>query len=83
MRAVRNSAEDQVNRNDLVERLAEEHELSKSYARELIDSVFEMITSAALKARRCRSSASASSRSPNAVPARHSSMINRPVKASF
>ena len=38
-----------MNRNDLVERLAEQHELSKSYARELINSVFEMITSAALK----------------------------------
>ena len=38
-----------MNKNDLVERLAEEHELTKSFARELVDSVFDMITSAAQK----------------------------------
>ena len=36
-----------MNRNELVERFAEQHELTKSYARELVDSVFETITSAA------------------------------------
>ena len=36
-------------RNDLVERLAEEHELTKVFARELVDSVFDMITAAAVK----------------------------------
>jgi DNA-binding protein HU-beta len=36
-----------MNKNDLVERLAEEHELTKSFARELVDSVFGMITTAA------------------------------------
>lgn len=38
-----------MNRNDLVEHLAEEHELTKSFARELVDSIFGMITSAAQK----------------------------------
>ncbi len=38
-----------MNRNDLVERLAEEHELTKSFARELVDSVFQSITDAAKK----------------------------------
>ena len=36
-----------MNRNDLVERLAEDHELTKGFARELIDSIFGMITTAA------------------------------------
>jgi len=35
-----------MNKNDLVERLAEEHELTKTFARELVDSVFGMITTA-------------------------------------
>ena len=30
-----------------MERLAEEHELTKGYARDLVDSVFDMITTAA------------------------------------
>ncbi len=34
-------------KNDLVERLAEQHELTRAFARELVDSVFEMITAAA------------------------------------
>jgi DNA-binding protein HU-beta len=34
-------------KNDLVERLAEEHELTKAFARELVDSVFDVITAAA------------------------------------
>jgi DNA-binding protein HU-beta len=38
-----------VNKNDLVERLAEEQGLTKAFARELVDSVFDMITVAALK----------------------------------
>jgi DNA-binding protein HU-beta len=38
-----------VNKNDLVERLAEEHEMTKAFARQLLDSVFDMITEAALK----------------------------------
>ena len=38
-----------MNKNDLVERLAEEHELTKGFARELVDSVFDMIASAAQK----------------------------------
>ncbi len=33
-----------MNKVDLVERLAEEHELTKSFARELVDSVLDMIT---------------------------------------
>ncbi len=36
-------------KNDLVERLAEEHELTKVFARELVDSIFDMITDAAQK----------------------------------
>ena len=36
-------------KNDLVERLAEEHELTKAFARELVDSVFETITATAQK----------------------------------
>ena len=36
-------------KSDLVERLAEEHELTRAFARELVDSVFEMITAAAQK----------------------------------
>ncbi len=36
-----------MNKNDLVERLAEEHELTKVFARELVDSVFDMIAKAA------------------------------------
>ncbi len=36
-----------MNKNDLVARLAEEHELTKSFARELVDNVFGIITSAA------------------------------------
>ena len=36
-------------KNDLVERLAEEHELTKAFARELVDSVLETITAAAQK----------------------------------
>jgi DNA-binding protein HU-beta len=36
-----------VNKNDLVERLAEEHELTKVFARELVESVFSMIATAA------------------------------------
>ena len=36
-----------MNKTDLVERLAEEHELTKGFARELVDSVFDMITTAA------------------------------------
>jgi DNA-binding protein HU-beta len=38
-----------MNRNDLAERLAEEHELTKVFPRKLVDSVFEMITTAAQK----------------------------------
>ena len=38
-----------MNKNDLVERLAEEHELTKTFARDLVDSVFDMIASAAQK----------------------------------
>ena len=38
-----------MNKNDLVERLAQEHELTKAFARELVDSVFDMITAAASK----------------------------------
>ena len=36
-----------MNKNDLIESLAEEFELTKSYARDLIDSVFQKITDAA------------------------------------
>ena len=36
-----------MNKNDLVESLAEEFEVTKSYARDLIDSVFQKITEAA------------------------------------
>jgi DNA-binding protein HU-beta len=38
-----------VTKNDLVERLAEEHELTKTFARDLVESVFQMITTAAQK----------------------------------
>ena len=36
-----------MNRNDLVERLAEEHELTKAFARELVDSMLQTIVDAA------------------------------------
>jgi DNA-binding protein HU-beta len=36
-----------MNKNDLIESMAEEFELTKSYARELIDRVFETISEAA------------------------------------
>src|SRR5215203_1944500 len=36
-----------MNKNDLVESLAEEFQVTKSYARDLIDSVFQKITEAA------------------------------------
>ena len=38
-----------MNKNDLIEALAEEHELTKSFARDLVESVFQTITDAALK----------------------------------
>jgi DNA-binding protein HU-beta len=38
-----------MNKNDLVEMLAEEHELTKSFAREVVDAVFQSITDAAQK----------------------------------
>ncbi len=38
-----------MNKNDLVDQLAQEHELTKSFARELVDSVFGMISTAAQK----------------------------------
>jgi DNA-binding protein HU-beta len=41
--------EDPVTKNDLVKNLAEEHQLTKAFARELVDSVFDMITNAAQK----------------------------------
>jgi DNA-binding protein HU-beta len=41
--------EQQVTKNDLVERLAEEHELTKVFARELVDSLFDTIMAAAQK----------------------------------
>ncbi len=36
-------------KNDLVEHLAEEHELTKAFARELVDSLFDTIMAAAQK----------------------------------
>jgi DNA-binding protein HU-beta len=36
-----------MNKNDLIEALAEEFELTKSYARDLVDSLFQTITDAA------------------------------------
>jgi DNA-binding protein HU-beta len=36
-----------MNKNDLIESMAEEFELTKSYARELVDRVFETISEAA------------------------------------
>ena len=38
-----------MNKNDLVEMLAEEHEVTKTFAREMVDSVFQSITDAAQK----------------------------------
>ena len=38
-----------MNKNDLIETLAEQHELTKTFARDLVDSVFQTITEAALK----------------------------------
>lgn len=38
-----------MNKNDLVEMLAEEHDLTKTFAREVVDSVFQSITDAAQK----------------------------------
>ena len=36
-----------MNKNDLIESLAEEFELTRSYARDLVDSIFQQITAAA------------------------------------
>jgi len=36
-----------VNKNELVERLAQEHEVTKVFARQMVDDVFEMIMDAA------------------------------------
>ena len=41
--------EDPLTKNDLVKNLAEEHQLTQAFARELVDSVFDMITNAAQK----------------------------------
>jgi hypothetical protein len=38
-----------MNKNDLVESLAEEFEVTKSYARDLIDSAFQQTTEAAIQ----------------------------------
>jgi DNA-binding protein HU-beta len=38
-----------MNKNDLVELLAEEHELTKTFAREVVETVFQSITEAARK----------------------------------
>src|ERR671916_3446772 len=38
-----------MNKNDLIDALIEEHDLTKSFARELVDSVFGSITNAAQK----------------------------------
>jgi DNA-binding protein HU-beta len=38
-----------MNKNDLIERLAEEHELTKTFARDLVDSVFDSIMGAVQK----------------------------------
>ena len=62
--------EQQVTKNDLVERLAEEHELTKVFARELVDGLFDTIMAAAQRARRSRSSVLAASGSPSVRPAR-------------
>ena len=35
-----------MNKNDLIEFLAEEHEVTKTFARDLVDSVFQSITDA-------------------------------------
>jgi DNA-binding protein HU-beta len=36
-------------KNDIVDRLAQEHELTKVFARELVEGIFDMITAAAQK----------------------------------
>ena len=36
-----------MNKNDLIETLADQHELTKTFARDLVDSVFQTITEAA------------------------------------
>ncbi len=38
-----------MNKTDLIDRLAEEHELTRSFARELVESMFQAITDAAQK----------------------------------
>ena len=38
-----------MNKNDLVEALAEEHELTKTFAKDLVDSIFDSITEAVSK----------------------------------
>jgi DNA-binding protein HU-beta len=38
-----------MNKNDLVDSLAEEFELTKSYARDLVDSMFQRIIDAAIQ----------------------------------
>jgi DNA-binding protein HU-beta len=38
-----------MNKQDLVDRLAEEHELTGRFAREVVDSVFDIITGVVLK----------------------------------
>lgn len=38
-----------MNKNDLIESLAEEHELTKTFARDIVENIFEMIMDAAKK----------------------------------
>jgi DNA-binding protein HU-beta len=36
-----------MNKNDIIEALAEEHELTRGFARDMVDGIFEMISDAA------------------------------------
>ena len=70
-----------MNKNDLVELLAEEHELTKTFAREVVETVFQSITDAAQKGEEVSIfPASASSASRNGRRAR--AAIRRPAPPS-
>ena len=49
MRADRDMKEDSVNKADLIEQVAAEHELTRSFARDLVETVFQAIVDAAQK----------------------------------
>ncbi len=66
-----------MNKQDLVERLAEEHELTGRFARELVDSVLDMITGAVQKRKAAASGWTRAPAATRAAKSRQSAAICR------